>query len=101
MIQDALIKGSFDLTLVGEFVDVELKLFVVASKQTIATARWVDPLEDEYQITNVGKIFSFDFEHISSNLLGDYGLELNLLDVDGEKIKNGQGIGINITQKAS
>ena len=76
-------------------------LFVVASKQTIATARSISPTEDEYQITNVGKVYSFDFEDISSNLLGDYGLELNLLDAEGKKLKIGQGTGINITQKAS
>ena len=40
-------------------------------------------------------------EHAFIYLRVDYGLELNLLDAEGKKIKNGQGTGINITQKAS
>lgn len=102
MIQEFPLKGSFDLSLAGTFTDVEVKLFVASSFQTIAIARYVTPAAGEYQLTKVGNVYSFDFpSEVTETLQGDYALELNLLDVDGGLLKNGQGFGITYTRKAS
>lgn len=102
MIQEFPLKGSFDLSLAGTFTDVEVKLFVASSFQTIAIARYVTPASGEYQLTKVGNVYSFDFpDELTNTLLGDYALQINLRDAEGNLLKNGQGSGITYTQKAS
>ena len=101
MIQGVPIKCSIDLADLGTFSDVQFELYSVASKQTIATAKYLTPATGQYQITKVGTVYSFTFpSDVSENLLGDYGFEMTYFDSNGEVIDKAQATGITIEIEA-
>lgn len=100
-IQGFPLKFTIDLTDLGVFSDVKFELYVSATKQTIATAKYLTPTIGQYPITKVGNIYSFTFpEAVTEYMLGDYGIELTYYDSNGNTIDKAQVGGITYDREA-